>query len=217
MIEILLVDDHPAVMEGTRMLLEQEGDIRVTLAGGGPEAIEMAAKRRFDLILVDMQMPDINGIDLAKQIISRDTEAVILIYTGFDCKNHFNLMMEAGIHGFVSKTANKEQLVTAVRCALRGETVLPTSLVKQLRKVAAHPEEAKETDNLPISTQEYKILKGIANGYSNRKISENLHMSQRSLEYSLTALFQKFNVKSRIQVVMKAKEMGLLSESDFVQ
>jgi two-component system, NarL family, competent response regulator ComA len=217
MIQILLVDDHPSVMEGTKMLLEQEGDIKVFLANSRAKALELLQSKEFDVMLFDFHMPDINGIELAKQVLSITPDSIILIYTVFEVNNFFNLMMEAGVSGFVLKTANKEQLVTSIRCALRGDVVLPLSLVKQLRRSTFPVSE--EQDNMKtqaISNKEYTILKEIAKGKSNKEIAELVKMSQRSLEYSLTNLFQKLNVKSRIEAVMKAKQMGLLAELDFI-
>lgn len=216
MVHILLVDDHPSVMAGTKVLLEQEGDMVVANAEAVEKALELVRQNHYDLMLLDLHMPKMNGIDLAKQIIAIRPEAVILIYTGFEFTNHFNLMMEAGISGFVLKTASKEQLVTAVRCALRGEAVLPLSLVRQMRRVSA--QETEKTSGLEtgvVTGKEYDILKQIARGKSNKAIAENLLVSQRSLEYSLTSLFHKLGVKSRIEAAMKAKTMGLLSDSDF--
>ncbi|MBQ4901272.1 MULTISPECIES: response regulator transcription factor [Paenibacillus] len=216
MVHILLVDDHPSVMAGTKVLLEQEGDMVVANAETVEKALELVRQNHYDLMLLDLHMPKMNGIDLAKQIIAIRPEAVILIYTGFEFTNHFNLMMEAGISGFVLKTASKEQLVTAVRCALRGEAVLPLSLVRQMRRVSA--QETEKTSGLEtgvVTGKEYDILKQIARGKSNKAIAENLLVSQRSLEYSLTSLFHKLGVKSRIEAAMKAKTMGLLSDSDF--
>jgi two-component system, NarL family, competent response regulator ComA len=218
MIQILLVDDHPSVMEGTKLLLEQEGDITVFLADSGEKALEMTRTQHFDVMLFDLNMPDMTGIDLTKQVLHIVPDAAILIYTGFEFKNHFNLLIEAGVSGFVLKTANKEQLVTSVRCALRGEVVLPLSLVKQLRRTTIQVFESKqETETQAISEKEYEILKEIAKGKSNKEIAEKLIVSQRSLEYCLTNLFQKLNVKSRIEAVMKAKQLGLLADLDLIQ
>ena len=215
MINILLVDDHPSVMEGTKMLLEQEEDMKVFLAYSGEQAFEMATTQQFDVMLFDLHMPDINGLDLAKQVLSMRPEAVILIYTGFESKNQFNLLIESGISGFVLKTVNKEQLVRSVRCALQGEVILPLSLVKQLRRTTLHESDSKkEIDTKAISSKELKILKEIAKGKSNKEIANRLLMSQRSLEYSITNIFQKLNVKSRIEAAMKAKQIGLLSDRD---
>ncbi|RFU70794.1 DNA-binding response regulator [Peribacillus saganii] len=218
MIQILLVDDHPTVMEGTKMLLEQEGDMSVFLANSGDDAMEKVQEQQFDVMLFDLHMPDINGIELAKRVLNRIPEAKILLYTGHEYKNHFNLMLEAGISGFVQKTANKEQLVAAVRCALRDEVILPISLVKQLKRTSMQVSEDKSSNEThAISNHEFTILKEIAKGKSNKEIAEILIMSQRSLEYNLTTLFQKLNVKSRIEAALKAKQMGLLLDSDFIQ
>lgn len=218
MIRILLVDDHPSVMEGTKVLLEQEGDIRVDFAFDAGIAIEKAAEGSYDVLLIDLQMPDVNGIDLAKKILCVIPNAVILIYTGYEFKNHFNLMVESGISGFVLKTANREQLVTAVRCAHRGEAILPISLMKQLRKLPGSVRQETETDErLAITDREHQILKEISRGKSNKEIATSMIMSQRSLEYCLTDLFHKLNVKSRIEAVMKARQLELLDVSDIPQ
>jgi two-component system competent response regulator ComA len=217
MIHILLVDDHPSVMEGTKMLLEQENDMKVSLAHSGEMALEVSLSQHFDVMLFDLHIPDISGIDLAKQVFRFTPDARILIYTGSDFHNHFNLMIESGISGYVLKTANKEQLVTAVRCALRDEVILPVSLVKQLRKTTVQGNESNDGFHTQaVSKKEYEILKEIAKGKSNKEIAETLIMSQRSLEYCLTNLFQKLNVKSRIEAAMKSKQMGLLADSDFI-
>lgn len=211
MIHILLVDDHPAVMEGTKMMLEQEGDMLVKLANSAEEVLKRVGSESYDVMLFDLHIAEVNGIELAKQVLQMNSEAIILIYTGFEMNNHFNLMIETGIFGFIPKTTSREQLVTAVRCALRGEVILPLSLVKQLRRTTTLGTETNdEVVSSAISIKEYEMLKEIAQGKSNKEIAETLHMGQRSLEYRLTNLFYKLKVKSRIEAVMKAKQMGIL-------
>jgi two-component system competent response regulator ComA len=215
MIKILLVDDHPSVMEGTKVLLEQEADMQVSLAQSGKMAKEILSFQHVDVMLIDLHMPDISGIDLAKQILSMRPNTIVLIYTGFEFKDHFNLMIDSGISGFVLKTANKEQLVTAIRCAMREEMILPHSLVRQLRRTKERVSE-RINDAGAITEKEYDILKQLAKGKSNKDIAEIMFMSQRSLEYAITHLFQKLNVKSRIEAALKAKQMGLLADTDFI-
>ncbi|MNI54656.1 Transcriptional regulatory protein ComA [compost metagenome] len=179
----------------------------------------MIGLRAYDVMLFDLHIADVSGIDLAKQVLSMQPNAIILIYTGFDFRNHFNLMIETGIFGFIHKTSDREQLATAVRCALRGEVVLPSSLVKQLRRMTFQSTEPinEKQAALSINNKEYEMLREISKGKSNKEIAEIVLMSQRSLEYSLTNLFQKLNVKSRIEAVMKAKQLGLLADSEFIQ
>lgn len=219
MIDILLVDDHPAVMEGTKMILELEGDMVVHLANSAEGVLEMVESRSFDVMLFDLHIADANGIDLAKQVLRMNSAAIILIYTGYEFNNYFNRMVETGIFGFILKTTNREQLVTAIRCALRGEVILPLSLVKQLRRTTLNESAAanEEQETSTISDKEYEILKEIAKGKSNKEIAEILLMSQRSLEYGLTHLFQKLKVKSRMEAAIKAKQIGILVDADFIQ
>lgn len=213
MIRILLVDDHPAIMEGTKMMLEQEGDIKVDTAKSAEEALEIVGLQSFDVMLFDLHIADENGIDLARQVLQIKSDAIILIYTGFEIGNHFNLMVETGIFGFIPKTTSRDQLVASVRCALRGDAILPLSLVKQLRRTAITGMKANDQElAATISTTEYEMLKGISQGKSNKEISETLHMGQRSLEYRLTNLFYKLQVKSRIEAAIKAEKMGILTK-----
>ncbi|MBW7474293.1 response regulator transcription factor [Paenibacillus oenotherae] len=213
MIHILLVDDHPLVMEGTRMILELEGDMKVSLANSASKALEQVRAQSFDIMLFDLHIGDINGIDLAKQVLGITPHSTILIYTGFEFSNHFNLMIEAGISGFILKTTTSEQLVNTIRCALRGEVMLPLSLVKQLRRTTLQADAATgQQGAVAISNKEYEILQEIAKGRSNKDIAERVLMSQRSLEYCLTALFHKLKVKSRIEAAIKAKQLGFLAD-----
>lgn len=215
MIEVLTVDDHPSVMEGTKLLLEQEGDIRVRFANTAAAAIEQLEGLRFDVILVDLQMPDMNGLELSKRMLGVRPDATILIYTGFDFKNHFNVMVESGLSGFLPKTVNREQLVTAVRCAARGEVILPLELLRQLRRPnEPRPEPRGDQACTVVSDRERQILTEIARGKSNKEIAQTLLISQRSLEYALTDLFHKLKVKSRVEAVIKAGQLGIVDEGE---
>ncbi|WP_217594177.1 response regulator transcription factor [Cohnella sp. GbtcB17] len=217
MIEVLTVDDHPSVMEGTKLLLEQEGDIRVRFANTAAAAIELLERLRFDVILVDLQMPDMNGLELSKRMLGVRPDATILIYTGFDFKNHFNVMVESGLSGFLPKTVNREQLVTAVRCAARGEVILPLELLRQLRRPnESRPEPRGDQVQActVVSDRDRQILTEIARGKSNKEIAQTLLISQRSLEYALTDLFHKLKVKSRVEAVIKAGQLGIVDEGE---
>ncbi|AOZ93032.1 response regulator transcription factor [Paenibacillus crassostreae] len=217
MIHILLVDDHPSVMEGTKMILELEGDMQVNLANSAEEVLEIVNLHSFDVMLFDYNIGDTNGIDLATRVLRINPDAIILIYTGYEFSNHFNQMIERGLMGYILKTARREQLVTAIRCALRGEVILPISLVKHLRRTTLNEtEEHEEGATSTVSDKEYEILKEIAKGKSNKEIAQTVLMSQRSLEYSLTHLFQKLKVKSRMEAAIKARHIGILADSDFI-
>lgn len=215
MTSVLIVDDHPAVGAGTRSMLEQE-DMLVDVVEDSSKVKVLLQQKNFDVLLLDLYMPGMNGVELAKSVRNSYPDLTILIYTGFDLSTHFNMLVEANINGFVSKTATSEQLVTTIRCALRDEVVIPLHLFKQLRRSEASISQTSETSTgkgLSLNEKEQSILKEVAAGLTNREIAETLHMSQRSVEYTLTGIFNKLNVRSRTEALYKAQEFGLVSKS----
>ncbi len=218
MVRILIVDDHPAVGTGTKTMLEQEPDMQVDVISDSLEAEAYIEEKDYNVMLLDLYMPGLNGIELTKKIKTTYPDMKVLIYTGFDINTHFNLLVESNITGFVSKTATKDQLVTAIRCALREEVVIPLHLFKQLRRAEAHAnhdrcEGNEEALAISLNEKEQQILNEVSKGLTNRHIAQNLHMSQRSVEYTLTGVFNKLEVRSRTEALIKAKEFGLISES----
>jgi len=213
-ISILLVDDHPSVMEGTKLMLEKEGDIRVTMADTGDEALVLAQQEVFDIMLFDLNMPELNGFDLTRRMLLEQPNSTILIFTGFDISPYFSQLIDLGIAGFVPKTASRERLVNSIRSAHRREAVIPLDMLKQLRNGALdtrlEPGMVKA-----ITAREIEILKEVAKGKSNKDIASQMLMSQRSLEYILTQVFQKLGVKSRVEAVTKSKQAGWIMDGDF--
>lgn len=216
MIRVLIVDDHPAVGEGTRAIVEQEVDMQATIISESDQVIHLLQENQYDVYLLDLYMPKINGLELTKMILQVESDAIVLIYTGFDLITHYNLLIEAGVVGFVSKTSSSEQLITAIRCALREEAVIPVQLLKQLRRVEAAPstDEAQQSlGDMTLTLKEQQILEGIAKGKKNKEIAHNLAMSQRTIEYNLTKIFTKLGVASRTEALLKAQEFGLLPQN----
>ena len=213
-IKVLIVDDHPAVGEGTRAIIDQEDDMQANVIADSDKYLDAINKEKYEVYLIDLYMPKLNGIELTKLILQKDPDAVVLIYTGFDIMAHYNLLIESGVSGFISKTATKEQLITAIRCALREEVVIPLQLLKQLKRVDTSPttkEGQHDLGAITLSIKEQQILEGVEKGLTNKAIAINLSMSQRTIEYNLTKIFSKLGVNSRTEVLMKAREFGLLS------
>ncbi|WP_187445411.1 response regulator [Bacillus infantis] len=214
LINVLIIDDHPAVGQGTRSIIEQEEDMKANIITDTDNAMEILKEEKFEVFLVDLYMPKVNGIELTKMILQVNPEATILIYTGFDIVSHYNLLIDAGVAGFISKTAAPEQLITAIRCALREEVVIPLHLLRQLRRVEAGPATNEGQQNLgdiTLSSREQEILDGISKGLTNKAIALNMSMSQRTIEFNLTKIFTKLGVGSRTEALLKAREYGLLS------
>ncbi|GAB2700798.1 response regulator transcription factor [Paenibacillus thermoaerophilus] len=196
------------------MLIESEPDMHVTIETDVYCVPDLVRLKQFDVILFDLYMPNMNGADLTRKVLEYVPDAVILIYSGFEIAPHFNLLMESGVSGFIAKTSTREQLIQAIRCAARKEAIIPMRLLKQLRRheivVAGDQGQEKTT----ITQEEDRLLRELAKGKSNKEISKTLMISQRSLEYSLTELFQKLHVSSRVEVIKKAKSLGILPAED---
>lgn len=219
MIQILLVDDHPSVGEGTKSMIEQEVEMKVTVVTSGVEALELLKSQAYDVLMFDLNMPVINGLELTRRVIAANLDMPILIYTGYDIPSHFNVLVESRVAGFISKTASREQLITAVRCALRGEAVIPISLLHQLRRndarVSASVNE-ESLESISINEREQAILNEVSKGRGNREIADILLLSQRTVEYNLTGIFVKLNVRSRAEAIAEAKRLGLIPNENFI-
>ena len=180
MIKVLIIDDHPAVGEGTKAIIEEDFDMKAYVISDSENALEILNKEKFDVYIVDLYMPKLNGIELTKIILQKNSDAKILIYTGFDIATHFNLLIEAGVSGFISKTDSKEQLITAIKCTLREDSVIPTQLLKQLRRVRSSPtttEGIENLGNISLSVLEQQILDRVSKGQTNKAIAIELSMS----------------------------------------
>lgn len=214
MINVLIVDDHPVVGEGTKSLIEQEEDMIANVIVECEDIVSLIKEEAYDIYLIDLYMPKINGIELTKIILQIEPEAKVIIYTGFDLASHYNLLVEAGVTGFINKTATQEQLITSVRCALREEAVISLQLLRQLRRMSGSPsttEDSQTIGELALSDKEQHILDGVSKGLTNKAIAINCSMSQRNVEHHLTKIFMKLGVSSRTEALLKAQEFGLLS------
>lgn len=219
MIRILLVDDHPSVGEGTKNMIEQDPDMRVTVLPSAMDALELVKTESFDVMLFDLNMPVISGLELTKRMIGVNPDHRILIYTGYEISPNFNLLIESGVCGFISKTVSREQLHNAIRCALRDEAVIPVQLLRQLRRRdirLPQDREEKALEEVSINEREQEILQEVASGSSNKDIASKLLMSQRTVEYNLTRIFEKLGVRSRSEAIVEAKRLGLISSSEFM-
>ncbi|WP_088188814.1 response regulator transcription factor [Desulfosporosinus sp. FKA] len=219
MIHILLVDDHPSVGEGTKSMIEQEEDMNVTIVTSSSEALEVLRSQTFDVLMFDLNLPEINGLELTRRVIETGSNTPIIIYTGYEITPYFNILVEAQASGFISKTASREQLVTAIRCALRGETVIPVSLLRQLRRQDVQIKALGNNEILKgvsFDEKELSILKGVAKGKGNKEIADYLLISQRAVEYNLTRIFGKLNVRSRSEAIFEAKQLGVIPNEDFI-
>lgn len=214
MISVLVIDDHVAVGLGTKALIERYDDIKADVLHNSEEISGFLENKQYDVYLIDLQMPKINGLELSKYILNVQPEASILIFTGFDVFAHYNLLMDNGVLGVLSKTSSEEQVINAIRHAVKREVVVPYQLIRQLRiteNISNIRLGGDSEGTVSLNDEEKKILVEVSKGRTNRELAEILNLSQRSVEYKLTDIFHKLKVSSRMEAVQKAQELWIIS------
>lgn len=213
-IKILLVEDHVVVRESIRhALLRDEGLQIVGEAGDGEEAVKMAVQLKPDIIIMDIAMPKLNGIEATKKIKALQPVTAILALTAYDYEQYIFPLLEAGAAGYLLKDISSDQLINAVHAVHHGEAVLHPSItrkvVERFRSSNVSREHNKATDIL--TERETVILKMAARGMSNKDIAEELHLSIRTVESHLSFIFNKLGVGSRTEAVIQAVKQGWFS------
>ena len=207
LIKMLIVDDHPIVLEGTKNLFKENEDILVDTESDATSVIQRIKNKPYDIYLIDINMPLENGINLARNLKAIQTDASIILYTGDDITDYYPLILERKIEGILAKTASKEQILRTVRAIANGEIVLPKNFLDFLDN-RFKLQDAKL--DIHLNEKEKKILRLIAQGHTNRAIAIELNIPQRTTERYLTQLFTLLNVDSRTEAVDLAEKMNLL-------
>lgn len=207
MIKLLILDDHPVVLEGTKTLFNEVKEIEVETAITYREIIPKVKERFYDLYLLDINLPESNGVEIAEEIRKSDPESRIILYTGYDIKDYYHLLLNYNIDGIVHKTASKEQLLRVIFSALNDELTVPNDFISYVKRLM-NPENSSSIGD--INEKEVKILNLIAQGYTNRAIASELQVTQRTIEKYITKIFSKLDVESRVEAVMKAQELNFL-------
>jgi DNA-binding NarL/FixJ family response regulator len=214
-IRVLVADDQSMVRAGFRMLLSGEPDIEVVAeASNGLEAVDKAARFRPTVVLMDIRMPELDGLEATKRILAADDAARILILTTFDLDEYVYEALRAGASGFVLKDDPPEQLLAAVRTVAGGEALLSPTVTKRVIKQFTHiprPAPPRQLDDL--SERELDVFRLIARGLSNAEIGRELYISEATVKTHITHILQKLNLRDRVQAVVLAHETGLF-ESD---
>ncbi len=212
MTTVLLVDDHKSLLAGTKLLLEKH-NMDVTTCSSGVCAIDILKERKFDVMIYDLKMPDMDGLALTKKTLEIYPDATIIIFSGEDIASNFNLLIKAGVSAIVDKACSDTQFIASISMALEKMVVLPLELVKDLRLGGSSIEESGIDSNYEALTQyEIEILKFASKGKTNKEISEELKLAQRSIEYHLSHIYKKLNVHSRVYAIRKAIQLNLINQ-----
>jgi NarL family two-component system response regulator LiaR len=216
-IRIAIADDHPLLREAMRNVLEQHEDMEVLgEASDGEEAVKLSSELKPDIIVMDIVMPKLSGIEATKQIRKVSPSTAVLVLTAYDDDRYVMGLLEAGAAGYLLKSARGEVLVKAIRAVYAGESVLhPTIIAKILKytlQIEAEGGEQKTEEQL--SDRELEILKLTARGMSNKDIANRLFLSVRTVKAHLSNIFNKMAVASRTEAIVKGVREGWLTLED---
>lgn len=207
-IRLLLAEDHALVREGTREILER--DPRLSVLGeaeDGPTAIALAKELRPDMVLVDLDLPIINGIEVIRRIRALPGGPLAVVLSAYDDEDYVMAALSAGATGYLLKTAHAEELIAAIHAAARGETVLQGSVSRTLLARVR----SSSAQHGVLSDRELEILRLASQGARTKEIAARLSVSARTVEGHLTSIFNKLGVASRTEAIMYAAARGWVS------
>ena len=210
MIRVLIVDDHEVVREGLRSILATAEDVElVGEAADGSEAIRLAAELTPDIVLMDLSMPGVGGIEAIEQIKALALPLEIVILTTYDDDDLIIRGLRAGARGYLLKDAGRKALFDSIRAAHRGELLLPSAVAE---RVMTHLEKPRAAYNQDLSARELEVLALMADGAANKQIAGRLDISERTVKAHVTSIFMKLDAGSRTEAVVVALRSGLLPD-----
>ena len=212
MIRVLLADDQSLVRAGFRMILKGEPDIEVVgEADDGNEAVRQAAELSPDVVLMDIRMPNLDGIEATRQICARDGGARVLVLTTFDLDEYVFESLRAGASAFLLKDAREHQLVAAIRVVAEGGALFAPSVTQRLiEEFAKRVDPAERPAGLELLTaRELEVLRLVAKGRSNAEIAAELVISEHTTKTHVASVLQKLDLRNRVQAVVFAYESGV--------
>jgi DNA-binding NarL/FixJ family response regulator len=208
-VRVLVVEDHPLFRRGVVTLLDGVPDLAVAgVAESGEDAVAQAAELRPDVVLMDLQLPGISGIEATRAIVTADPEVRVLVLSLFEDEESVFLALRAGARGYVLKDADEEELTGAIRAVARGEAIFSRAIAGRVLAFFAQPREAPKV--FPALTErEREILGLIAQGHPNPSIARRLSLSPKTVANYVSAIFAKLQVADRAEAMIRAREAGL--------
>lgn len=197
---VLIIDDHPMVREGTRALLERSATIKVVGAlGEGVAALWLVHELQPDVVLLDVRLPDISGIEVARQLRTEFPAVKVLVVTGYDEIGYARALLQLGVRGYLAKSASGAELIAAVRAVAAGNQVLTAEAARVII----------EGRNAPLTAREHEVLQRLVAGRRNAEIANDLSLSLKTVEFHVRNVLQKLGARSRAEAVSFALQRGI--------
>jgi DNA-binding NarL/FixJ family response regulator len=209
-IRVLVADDQPLVRSGFRMVIEERPDLElVGEASDGAQAIALARELDPDVILMDVRMPNLDGVEATRQLVDAGTRARVLVLTTFDLDEYVYAAIHAGASGFLLKDVEPAELVDAIRVVAAGNSLFGPAATERLLTRFAEPPSGRALDEL--TDREKEILQLLATGLSNAELAERLFLSETTVKTHVSSILRKLRVRDRVQAVIAAYDAGLVS------
>jgi DNA-binding NarL/FixJ family response regulator len=218
-VRVVLADDHTVVRKGIREFLEEEGDIQIVAeATTGAEAVALTLQHQPDVAVLDIQMPEMTGIEAARQIKAKAPEVQVLVLTAYDDDPYIFAMLQAGASGYVLKNAPSAELVRAVRTVAAGGSALdPTVTAKVMAQLSSGKPLGAQAVIEKLTQRELDVLRLAAKGHTNRAIGLELGISDRTVQGHLANIFGKLGVATRTEAVLLAMKQGWITLDEAVE
>ncbi|MFQ6015200.1 MAG: response regulator [Anaerolineae bacterium] len=219
-IRVLLADDHTLFRQGLRQILQMERDIRVVgEVGNGEEAVEKASTLRPDVIVMDINMPQMDGVQATKLITEKEAKTAIIILTMYRQDEYVFEAIKAGARGYFLKDADASEVIDGIRAVHRGEALVDPAMalkvLEEFRRLAEEPPPVQELDAL--TEREIELLRLVAKGASNKEIAQRLFLAEKTVKNQMSVIFQKLHTNNRTEAAMTALRRGLISLDELEQ
>ncbi len=213
-IRIILADDHNVLRQGIAQVLESQEDMHVIAqASTGKEAITLIREHHPDIILLDINMPDLNGLEVTQRVTSDFPDLGVIILTMYRSDDYVFKAIEAGARGYLLKEAEMDELLAAVRNVSKGQSVIDSSLTDRVfAKLRGEIKPVQDDEIKDLPKRDLEILRLIAKGFSNKEISEQIFITEKTIRNRLSLLFQRLNIKNRTEAALFAIQKGLVEE-----
>jgi len=210
-IHILLADDHNVLRQGIAQVIESQPDMTVVAqAGNGQDAVVMSVQHKPDVILMDINMPKMDGVEASRQITAKRPETGIIILTMYRRDDYVFEAIKAGASGYLLKEVELDELLAAIRSVAQGEAVIDSAIAGKVLAELRRPHKSKAKAEPELSERDLEILQLLAQGLKNQEIADNLYISEKTVRNRLSLIFRRLHLDNRTQAVLYAMRKGLV-------